>query len=125
MQQLAKPKECDAEMRFGERVRKLRHAKGWSLRVLAEKVDVGFTYLSRIENGRLNFGDYPSDALIHRLAKALGADEEELLVLAERVPERVRRRFLERPEVFGALANCDDRTLDKVMLAVGKRRRIH
>ncbi len=34
-------------MTFGQRVRELRHAKEWSLRDLAEKVDVGFTYLSR------------------------------------------------------------------------------
>ena len=106
-------------MKFGERVRALRKAKGWSLRVLAEKVDVGFTYLSRVENERLNFGDYPSDALIHRIADALEADEEELIVLAQRVPDRIRRRVLQRPEVFGALADCDDAMLDKVMGAIG------
>lgn len=102
-------------MRFGERVRGLRHGKGWSLRDLAEKVDVGFTYLSRVENEHLNFGDYPSDALIHRLSEALECDEEELLMLAQRVPERIRIRVLQRPDVFGALAECDDKTLDKVL----------
>ena len=106
-------------MKFGERVRALRKAKGWSLRVLAEKVDVGFTYLSRVENERLNFGDYPSDALIHRIADALEADEEELTVLAQRVPDRIRRRVLQRPDVFGALANCDDKMLDKVLGTIG------
>lgn len=100
---------------FGKRVRQLRHAKGWSLRDLEEKVCVGFTYLSRVENERLNFGDYPSDALIHRLADALDADEEELLVLAKRVPERIKERVLQRPDVFGALADCDDKTLDRLM----------
>lgn len=108
-------------MTFGQKVRELRHAKEWSLRDLAAKVDVGFTYLSRVENERLNFGDYPSDALIHRLADALDADEEELLILAERVPDRIRRRLLERPDVFGALANCDDKTLDKVMNSIGQK----
>lgn len=102
-------------MKFGERVRQLRLEKSWSLRDLAERVGVGFTYLSRVENERLNFGDYPSDALIHRLADALEADEEELEILAKRVPERIRRRVLQRPDVFGALAECDDRTLDKVL----------
>ena len=106
-------------MTFGKRVREIRHEKGWSLRVLAEKVDVGFTYLSRVENGRLNFGDYPSDALIHRLAEALEADEEELTVLAERVPERIRQRVLQRPDVFGALANCDDKMLNKLIGLIG------
>lgn len=108
-------------MTFGERVRELRHAKGWSLRDLAAKVDVGFTYLSRVETGRMNFGDYPSDALIHRLADALDADEEELLVLAERIPERIKERVLQRPDVFGALADCDDKTLDRVLGTIGAK----
>lgn len=110
-------------MKFGPRIRELRHEKGWSLRELAAKVDVGFTYLSRVENERLNFGDYPSDALIHRLADALDADEEELLVLAERIPIRIKERVLQRPDVFGALAECDDKTLDRVMSEIGKQRR--
>jgi len=105
-------------MTFGERVRELRNAKGWSLRELAEQVGVGFTYLSRVENGRLNYGDYPSNALIHRLADSLDADEEELLVLAERVPDRIRQRVLERPDVFGRLADLDDRSLDRVIAAL-------
>lgn len=106
-------------MTFGKRVRQLRHAKEWSLRDLAAKVDVGFTYLSRVENERLNFGDYPSEALIHRLADALEADEEELLILAKKVPDRIRKRVLQRPDVFGALAECDDKTLDKVLGTIG------
>ncbi len=105
---------------FGTKVRELRHAKGWSLRDLAEKVGVGFTYLSRVENERLNFGDYPSDALIHRLADALDADEGELLLLAKRIPEPVKKRVLQRPDAFLAFATCDDATLDKLMVEIGR-----
>lgn len=105
---------------FGKRVRELRHAKGWSLRDLAAKVDVGFTYLSRVENERLNFGDYPSDALIRRLADALVADEGELLLLAKRIPEPVKKRVLQRPDAFLAFATCDDATLDKLMTEIGQ-----
>ena len=106
-------------MTFGTKVRQLRHTKGWSLRDLAEKVGVGFTYLSRVENERLNFGDYPSDALIHRLADALEANEDELLILAKRIPEPVKKRFLERPDAFCAFAECDDETLDELMVQIG------
>jgi transcriptional regulator with XRE-family HTH domain len=67
-------------------VRQLRHAKGWSLRDLAKKVGVGFTNRSRVKNKGLNFGDYPSDALIHRLADALDAEAGELLLLAKPIP---------------------------------------
>jgi transcriptional regulator with XRE-family HTH domain len=107
-------------MTFGQRVRQLRHGKDWSLRDLAGKVGVGFTYLSRVENERLNFGDYPSDALIHRLADALDADEEELLILAKRIPELVKKRVLQRPDAFRAFAACDDATLDKLMVQIGQ-----
>jgi transcriptional regulator with XRE-family HTH domain len=111
-------------MKFGNRVRELRQARGWSLRDLAEKVAVGFTYLSRVENERLNFGDYPSDNLIHRLADALDADEEELLILAKRIPEPIHKRVLQRPDAFRAFANCDDKTLDKLMGAIGKKPKV-
>jgi transcriptional regulator with XRE-family HTH domain len=107
-------------MTFGDRVREFRRKKSWTLRDLAEKVGVGFTYLSRIENERLNYGDYPSDALIHRLADALDADEEELLILAKRVPEPVKKRLLQRPDAFRAFAACDDATLDKLMTQIGQ-----
>ena len=107
-------------MTFGKRVRQLRHAKEWSLRDLAGKVGVGFTYLSRVENERLNFGDYPSDALIHRLAATLEADEDELLILAKRIPEPVKKRVLQRPDAFRAFATCDDATLDKLMVKIGQ-----
>jgi HTH-type transcriptional regulator, competence development regulator len=107
-------------MTFGKRVRQLRHEKEWSLRDLAGKVDVGFTYLSRVENERLNFGDYPSDALIHRLADALDDDEGELLLLAKRIPEPVKKRVLQRPDAFRAFATCDDATLDKLMVQIGQ-----
>lgn len=57
-------------MRFGERVRELRKAKGLSQRALGVKVGVSFTYVSKIENEKLDFGDYPSEELIGKLAKA-------------------------------------------------------
>ena len=107
-------------MRFGDRVRELRLAKGWRLRDLAAKVGVGFTHLSRVVNERLNYGDYPSDSLIHRLADALDADEDELLILAKRIPEPVKKRVLQRPDAFRAFATCDDATLDKLMVKIGQ-----
>jgi len=108
-------------MKFGETLRQLRQNKGWRLRDLAARVDVGFTYLSRIENERLTYGDYPSDALIHRLADALDTDEEELLILAKRIPKPIHERVLQRPDAFRAFATCDDNTLDKLMTQIGRK----
>jgi HTH-type transcriptional regulator, competence development regulator len=101
-------------MRFGERIRAIRTAKGLSQRALGERVGVSFTYVSKVENGKLDFGDYPSEDLIRRLAVALDADEEELL-LAEKIPEPIRRRFFERPDAFRLIARLDDERLDGVL----------
>lgn len=107
-------------MTFGEHIRKLRKNKGLTLRGLASQVNVGFTYLCRVETGTMTFGDYPSEALIHRLAEALVADEDELLLLAEKIPQPVRKRVLQRPDAFLAFAACDDETLDKLMGEIGE-----
>src|SRR5262245_31265466 len=105
-------------MRFGERVRQLRQAKKLTLRGLAERVAVGFTYLSKVENEKLDFADYPSDDLILRLAKALDADADELLLLAQKIPPQIKKRVLERPEAFRTLAGLDDEALDRVLQGV-------
>ena len=102
-------------MGFGNRLRAMRTAKGLSQRALGERVGVSFTYISKVENGKLDFGDYPSEDLIRRLATALDADEEELLLLAEKIPEAIRRRFFERPDAFRLIAGLDDERLDRVL----------
>ena len=108
-------------MRFGERVRVLRTTKGLSQRALGRLVGVSFTYVCKIENEKIDFGDYPSEDLVRKLAKVLEVDEDEMLILAEKIPERIRRRVFERPEVFGALARCDDKTLDRLMAQIDQK----
>jgi transcriptional regulator with XRE-family HTH domain len=109
-------------MRFGDRIRAIRTAKGFSQRALGERVGVSFTYISKVENGKLYFGDYPSEDLIRRLATALDTDEEELLLLAEKIPEPIRRRFFEQPDAFWLIARLDDKRLDKVLAFLGQSR---
>jgi transcriptional regulator with XRE-family HTH domain len=102
-------------MNFGEKVRQLRKAMNLSQRDLATKVKVNFTYISKIENEKLDFGDYPSEELILKLAEALDADADEMLILAKKVPEAIRRRVLQRPEVFRRLAMLDDEALNRLI----------
>lgn len=106
-------------MTFGETIRAIRKANGLSQRDLAGRVGPNFSYLSKIENGKLEFTGFPSEATIHKLAEALDADEDELLILAEKVPEAVRRLILQRPKVFRKLATLDDVALDEVLEAIG------
>jgi len=100
---------------FGQRLRDLRKAKGLSQRALAEMVKTNFTYLSKIENEKLDFAQYPSEQLIRALATALEADVDELLLLAQKIPEQIKKRVIERPDAFRKLANLDDETMDRLL----------
>lgn len=106
-------------MRFGEKIRELRKARGLSQRGLGELVGVSFTYISRVENEKLDFGDYPSEDLIRKLAKALEADEGELFLLAKKIPEDIRKRVMERPDAFRKFASLDDKAIDKFLEDLG------
>lgn len=108
-------------MTFGEKVRAARKAKMLDLRGLAAKVGVHFTYLSKVENGKLDFGDAPGEKLILKLAAALDTDADELLLLAHRIPEPIRKRVLERPDAFRRLAELDDAALDRVLTGLDCR----
>jgi transcriptional regulator with XRE-family HTH domain len=102
-------------MRFGSRVRELREQHGWTQQQLAGRLEVSMSYISKVENERLHFGDYPSSKFIHKLAIELEADEDELLLLADKVPEGLRRRIRENPELFRMLAAMSKQDLEKVV----------
>src|SRR5271157_4170 len=102
-------------MTFGSRIRELRQAKNLTLRDVAKKVKVTFTYVSKIENQKLSFGEFPSNEMILKLARALDADPDELLLLAEKIPDMIRKRVLQRPDAFRRIATLDDRRLDEVL----------
>jgi transcriptional regulator with XRE-family HTH domain len=50
---------------FGEEIKKYRKENGVSLRALAEKIGVSFTYISYIEKGRA----MPAPSIIKKLAE--------------------------------------------------------
>lgn len=105
-------------MQFGTRVRELREQCGLTQRELAERLEVSPSYVNKVERERLHFGDYPSAKYIHRLAEELDADEDELLLLADKVPEDIRKRIRERPDAFRQLAALDDVALDRLLSSV-------
>src|SRR5256885_2201663 len=107
-------------MRFGQRLRELRKEKDLSQRDLADIVKINFTYLSKIESESLDFAQYPSEDIIRKLAKALDADEDELLLLAKKIPNDIRERVLERPDAFRKVAALDDKALDAILKQIEK-----
>lgn len=73
---------------------------------------MSLSYISKVETERLNAGDYPSEAFVMKLAHALEADEDELLLITDRVPAAIRKRIQERPDVFKKLVSWSDQQLD-------------
>ncbi len=102
-------------MTFSERIRQLRKAKALTQRELADMVGINFTYLSKIENDKIEASQFPSEDTIRKLAKALDADEDELLLLARKVPDSIRQRVIERPDAFRKFASLDDEAIDRLL----------
>ena len=71
---------------FGELLREKRRAAGISQRRLAELVGVDFSYISKLENGRL---PAPAADTIARIAANVGCASEDLLAAAQKLPDGV------------------------------------
>lgn len=109
-------------MQFGERVRELRVLRGLTQQAVADRMSVSVSYISKVENGKLHFGDYPSEKFIHKIADELQADEDELLLLADKVPASIRSRIRQRPELFRKLAKMDKGSLDRIQEIVNTQK---
>jgi transcriptional regulator with XRE-family HTH domain len=72
---------------FGRYLRDLRKRAALSQRELAQRAGIDFTYLSKIENGRV---DPPGEQTLRALASALGADAETLLARARKLPRDLK-----------------------------------
>jgi len=79
--------------KFGTKLRELRKAANLTLRELAAKVEVNFSYLSKIENGVL---PPPSEKVVRQLAQALNFDKDELLALAGIIPADIAEILQDR-----------------------------
>lgn len=95
-------------MEFGQRLRDLRKQKNFSQRDLAAQIGIDFTYLSKIEGGRLN---PPSEGIIQRIAQVLEADEDELINLAGKVPKDLKAVLEESPQAVELLRVLSERKL--------------
>jgi HTH-type transcriptional regulator, competence development regulator len=98
-------------MTFGERLRQLRLERRMNQRTLAAKVHIDFTYLSKIENGKMA---PPSADTIVRLAKALNTDADELLLLANKVPEDLKPVITQSPALPAFLRSIRDLSKDEL-----------
>lgn len=70
------PKTNRLNKRFGERVRELRIAKGWSQDELAYKADLHRTYVGGVERAERNV----TLQTVEKIARALGVEPQDLFI---------------------------------------------
>jgi transcriptional regulator with XRE-family HTH domain len=103
-------------MTFGQKIRELRRTHDLTQRELADRlqakgVRADFTYISKIENDKLEFP--PSEELIRELAQVLEADAEELLDLAGKFDQKALQQVVsEMPEAGVLLRRLQSRKID-------------
>jgi transcriptional regulator with XRE-family HTH domain len=98
---------------FGKRLRLARKERGMTLRQLAKEAGVSFTYLSKIENERVQYT--PAAGTIRDLARILRVDSLEFLHLANKLPKELEplnanvqaRRFFDRASQVASPADWD------------------
>lgn len=104
----------------GKRIREIRKARNLTQRQLAEKVGINFTYLSRVENDRLDDDQTPREDTLQKIADALETDADELLLLARRIPDAFRERILSKPGIFRRILTLSDQALEELLDEVGE-----
>ena len=70
---------------FGKLLKKLRLKQGYSLKTLSSELDINYSYISKLENGK----SLPSNEFIERLADIFDYDTEELMIRAGKIPEDI------------------------------------
>lgn len=107
----------------GQRIREIRKQRNLTQRELADRVGINFTYLSRVENDRLDDEQTPREETLQKIALALNTDSDELLLLARRIPDAFRNRILAKPGVFRRILNLSDVALEEMLANLDKQPR--
>jgi len=99
--------------RVGNLIRKLREERGMTQRRLAQVIGSNYTYLSKIENGRLDHT--PSSKTLIAIADALEVDRDWLLTECGRPPEQLTQSIASHAEFFRRLSRLRGRQLDAAL----------
>jgi transcriptional regulator with XRE-family HTH domain len=85
-------------LHFGSRVRALRLQRGLSLQALGDQLQLSKTHLCLFEQGKR----VPSEAVVRRLARFFGEDEDAWVFAVKEAPrmERIRQRYPKLTQAF-------------------------
>lgn len=92
---------------FGNFIRTRRLEKGYTLRKFCEVVEISPAFISRMERDEV---PAPSEEKIRAMAEALEVDPEELIFMAKRMPEDVKKMIIDRPDIVPILRVASTRT---------------
>jgi HTH-type transcriptional regulator, competence development regulator len=108
---------------FGAYLRERRVIKGFSLRRFAELLNVSPTYLSHVEQGKV---ESPVTArLAHRAAELLEENPDEFVAMAGRVPEDLPKIIQSQPEQMPELLRAaNGLTAEKLKKLVEEAKRM-
>ncbi|MDE2726865.1 MAG: helix-turn-helix transcriptional regulator [Gemmatimonadota bacterium] len=105
---------------FGKHIRSRRedlrkHDRRFSLRQVAQRIEVEPAYLSKIERGDVA---PPSEATTLKLARDLGEDPDVLLALAGKVSSDLQEIIRKRPKLFADLIRKMKEAPDHAILRI-------
>jgi transcriptional regulator with XRE-family HTH domain len=86
---------------FGHRLRRLRRAAGLTQRQLAKEVGVDFSYISKLENGRL---PPPAAETVMRICDVLGVRPGHLFTASGKIPPEIEKAISSSAEAINFLA---------------------
>ena len=97
---------------FGQKIKRLRKARRITQLELAQRIGVDFTYVSKIENDRTMRS--PAESTIRKIAEVLETNSEDLILLANKIPQNLQETIVQEPLVVDFLRtvpkfNMDDR----------------
>lgn len=93
---------------FGQKLKELRRAQSVSQRLLAEKVGVDFSYISKIENDRL---PPPAASTIEKICEVLGIPNEVLMAGSGKMSEELKDFITSTPEAMKLLSELKTKKL--------------
>jgi transcriptional regulator with XRE-family HTH domain len=91
----------DPRQNFGDLLRATRVAKGFTLRKFAAMADVSPTYLSQVEQCKIERP--PTAERVRMMATLLGQNADEWIALAGRIPDDVSEIIRSQPATMPAL----------------------
>ncbi len=81
-------------MTFGKLLKSLRNEKGVSIKQLAAELGLNYTYISKLENSKVN----PSSKVIIKFSDYFNYSSDELMLAADKIPKDILQILKNNPQ---------------------------